>query len=101
MTYGVLPSGRHLFQWVIDLGKKSFTASNFKSGCQGCSLQEAFENLLVFLSAFADANRPNHRYTSANSDLFPKQLGKWAYLNSEEIAMYVLELKETKGLIEE
>lgn len=58
-------------------------------------VREAMAALLGFLGAFAEARRPNGYGPDAECwDLFPDELGEWAYLNSDEIAITEHELTE-------
>jgi hypothetical protein len=59
----------------------------------GC-IQEALSSLLSFLVASAEAVR--YGSDSDNSDLFPKKVAEWAYMNSDELSMLSVELEERR-----
>ena len=54
----------------------------------------AMGSLLGFLSAFAEARNPRWGGPSSECyDLFPDEIGEWAYLNDDEITMAAHELE--------
>ena len=58
--------------------------------------------LMALLQKFAEAHRPgSERYDGDNSDLFPVELGEWAYLNSDEISMAQIEVEENPECLKE
>ena len=69
---------------------------DLRSGCGGCSLKEAAETLLSFLSACAESVASARRSgrEGENADLFPVAVGEWADQNSDEIAMLEIESRE-------
>ena len=96
--------GRTRYKYtIIRKDAPDITGDDQQSGCQGGNLREGLESLLSFLGAFASANNPGYADMGRdeNDDLFPKELGEWAYLNSDEIGMAQCEVEETKDCINE
>lgn len=57
-------------------------------------LRIAMGSLLGFLSAFAEAHNPRWGGKDHEQyDLFPPEIGEWAYLNEDEIAMAAHDLE--------
>lgn len=93
---------RYVFRWTIDMPDgSSHTGSDMDS--PRSSIQEAFANILGFLSAAAEAYGYELQTgrKSENIDLFPKPVVEWAYQNSDDIDVMACGVEETEGLIVE
>lgn len=89
------PERRQRYRWTWIAGSDeglSFEESgdDLSSGVGGGTLIKGFESLLSFLSAFAEARRPD----SENHDMFPQSMREWAEECSDEIAMMELEIRD-------
>lgn len=86
---GKSDDGRDVFKYIIDLPSgKTHTNTGLKSGVGGCSLQEAFDSLLSFLSAEAE-----------DEGLFPRIVSRWCKQHDDEISMMKCELEGAGDLI--
>lgn len=89
-------NGRIRYRWFIDFKDgREFSGEDLPSGAwKHAGLQYGLENLLVFLGAFAEAQRyPD----SDNRDLFDAGLAEWATQNSDEILILACGLEENPG----
>ena len=84
------PEGRQRYEWTWFRGGREESGDDLASGVGGGTLQEGFESMLAFLSAFASATEPD----SENHNLFPESMSEWAEQNSEEIDMMRLEIDD-------
>jgi hypothetical protein len=87
---------RDRFAYAITLPDGSeYHSDDLRSGCGGCTMQEAAESLLSFLSACGESVGYGLRTgrTGENEDLFPPAVGEWCYGNSDEIAFACMELR--------
>jgi hypothetical protein len=83
-------------RYFIDLPDGTEVVGDDLSCRAGITLQGAFESLLSFLGAYAEAIDYGTRTgrASENKDLFPASLADWATGNSDEIGMTQLMLSE-------
>ena len=95
------PEGRQRYEWTWLMGERQESGDDLASAVGGGTLQEGFESMLSFLSAFASAKEQDNE----NHNLFPQSMREWAELYSDEIGMLELEIddarKECDRLIEE
>jgi len=101
---GYSNSGRDVFRWYIDLADGTeYSAADLRSGCQGCTTQEAFGTLLAFLDAYAEAIAWKERTgrDSENADIFPPGMRQWARENADELGMLRLEIEESGAVLME
>lgn len=93
------PERRQRYEWTWFMGDKEESGDDLASGVGGGTLQQGFESMLSFLSAFASATEPDDE----NHDLFPQPMREWAEQNSDELEIAWLELNERRDeqLIEE
>lgn len=92
---------RDVYCWtVLRPGLPDVTGHDLKSGVGGGPLREGLENLLGFLDAFAESHRPGEG-PGDNHDLFPIELGEWAYLNQDEIVGRLCEIENNPDCIQE
>ena len=82
-------------RYFIDLANGAEVIGDDLSCRAGITLQSAFESLLSFLGAYAEAVVTTRTWrVSENSDLFPASMADWATENSDEIGMTELMLSE-------
>ena len=95
--------GRTRYEWIIDLGKKTFRGDDIQSGCNGGSLAAGLGSLLSFLGAAGESMDYETRSgrPGDNAGLFPRPVAEWASANSDGLGMMALELEETPELIVE
>lgn len=96
-------NGRARYRYTIMRdGKPDVVGDDIESGVGNTSLWSGLHNLLGFLSAFGEANRPGRRkLEDDNSDLFPQELAEWAYLNADELALASMMVEENRDCIVE
>jgi hypothetical protein len=89
-------TGRTRYRYFVDVGKRSYKASDLQSGVGGGNLQEGLRSLMSFLSAAGEGYGYEMRTgrKSDNTELFPKWLSEWAYENEDELSMLSIELEE-------
>ena len=87
-------------RYYIDLADGTEVIGDDLSCRAGLTIQSAFESLLSFLGAYAEAIDYSTRTgrVSENSDLFPAALADWATGNSDEIgdAQFMLSEGDTQ-----
>lgn len=90
------PSGRTRYRYFIDVGKRSFKASDLQSGVGGGSLQEGLVSLFSFISAAGESYSYEQRTgrESDNAGMFPKWVNEWASDNTDDLSMLSMELEE-------
>lgn len=86
-------------EYFIDLDDGTeVTGDDFRAprvgGTPDDFVRTAMGSLLGFLSAFAEAHNPRYGEGHEQYDLFPHEIGEWAYLNEDEIAMAAMELED-------
>lgn len=86
------PEGRQRYEWTWFMGDKEESGDDLASGVGGGTLQQGFDSLLSFLSAFASARDPD----GENHDLFPQSMREWAEQNSDDIEVLQIELEEAR-----
>lgn len=93
------PQGRQRYEWTWFMDDREESGDDLASGVGGGTLQQGFESMLSFLSAFASATNPS----SENHGLFPQSMREWAEQNSDEIELAWIDLNERRDeqLIEE
>lgn len=84
------PERRQRYRWTWICGDKEVSDDDLCSGVGGGTLIKGFESMLSFLSAFAEARRPD----SENHCLFPRSMREWAEECSDEIEMMELEISD-------
>ncbi len=96
------PEGRDIFRWYVDLPDGTeHSAADLKSGCQGCTVQEAFCSLLSFLDAAQESLAYQERHgrgevnDDSNASLFPRPVVEWAHQHADEIGSLRLEIEES------
>lgn len=94
---GQTPEGRQSYSWVVDDldGTELGTGADVRSGVgDEPDYAEMMATLLNFLSAAAESYRHTMGGgTSDNDTLFSPAVMEWAYMNSDELAMAVMDLR--------
>jgi len=105
IDYGNCTSdGRMAWDIWIDLPSGEFHIDDMRSGVGRADLQDAFVNLLGFLTAAAESYDYRQRTgrTGENEDLFVPEIVEWASANANELSILACEIEEAETpLIEE
>ena len=90
------------YRWtVLRDGLPDVTSDDLQSGCGGGTLALGMQSLLSFLSYFGECHSPNRLRDAEGFDLFPIELGEWAYLNHDELSSLGCMLEENPDCIDE
>jgi hypothetical protein len=103
IDYAGSEDGRQKYIIHIDTPDWEYSTDDLRSGVGGGNLQEGLASTLAFLSSAGEAYRYSLQLKTPNDDeqIFPPNVCKWAYQNSDELSMLEYELEETAGLIQE
>lgn len=102
VTGGIISLDPSDLTWYIDtfdpdtpdVSGGEFSHPRFSDGNDDQWVRSAMGALLGFLSAFAEAHNPRWGGEDHEQwDLFPVEVGEWAYLNDDEISMACMELE--------
>lgn len=92
--------GRTVFGFSIRLDgvNPTYQSRDLKSGCQGGTEREGMQSLLSFLGAAAESYRYHDGMREdSNTDLFPKEICRWAAEFSDEISVAAYDLENPEG----